>query len=398
MTVFLYCFYQYLKTRSWNYFFLSVFLGGVVIEFKVYAGALILGGLVVVAVWEALFKRNFQLLMHTFLTLLLAVGIYLPNSLNSQDFLVWQPWWFIRTMVLAPDRLNWLDLELRRQTYIADHNWKRVAYVESIAFFIFLVGNLGMRVIGFLAFAKFIKGIFKGDTFSLFFVSVTTASFLVPVLFVQQGVAWNAVQFNQYFLLLFGFLAAITLVDVVKRLPTVSLRVAVVALVIILAIPTQVGLLWDFYSNAPLSKITDEQLQSLEYLKTHTDENAVILTSPMRGYFKYDFKTAPVPIQVWYETGYVSAFSGRRTLLADEEQVDIMGYNAKDFFKERDMLFHEVDGNKMNTDPLVFKAFVSKYHPDYLYLSYKEDLAAPKETLGLTLVYQSPNVRIYKIP
>ena len=51
LTAFLYFFYKYLQNRTNNLFLLTALLGGTVIEFKVYAGTLILGGLLIVGLW-----------------------------------------------------------------------------------------------------------------------------------------------------------------------------------------------------------------------------------------------------------------------------------------------------------------------------------------------------------
>ena len=253
ITIFLFALLKYLNHRTLFYFLVCTILGGAVIEFKVYAGVLIIGGLLVVGIFELIFKRAYQLLLLFFTTLAAALAIYLPNSVNSQDFLIWQPWWFIRTMVVATDRLNWPDLELRRQTYIADHNWKRVIQLEGTAFLIFLFGNLGMRFIGFWIIFKQCKANIFKNSFNLFFLTITTASFFIPVFFLQKGVAWNAIQFNQYFLLLFGFLTGLSMVDILSKFKNMNLKIMTGLMVFLLAVPTQLGLLWQFCFNHPLS-------------------------------------------------------------------------------------------------------------------------------------------------
>ena len=69
-------------------------------------------------------------------------------------------------MVVIDSRLDWIDLEHRRQTYIYENNLKRVIQLEITAFLIFVFGNLGMRFIGLLSFIKLLPTIFK-DYFNL---------------------------------------------------------------------------------------------------------------------------------------------------------------------------------------------------------------------------------------
>ncbi len=398
LTTFLYCFYHYCRFSSWRYFLLLTLLGGAVIEFKVYAGLLILGGLLTVGVMQLLLKRDPKLLLLFLSTFLLAFGIYFPNSASSQDFIVWQPWWFIRTMVVAPDRLDWLELELRRQTYLSEHNWKRVIYVESIAFFIFMIGNLGMRVIGFWTMIRFLKKDFFSQYFNLFFLAITMASFFIPVFFVQKGVAWNAIQFNQYFLLLMGFVAAMTVTSLLSSLNRKSPKIVVIIVLILLSIPTQLGVLLQFYTHPPLSKISENELEALNYLKNHSSSADVILTGAFNGYAAAQFSSSPIPIYAWYETGYVSAFTGRHTFLADQEQLDIMGYHPEALAEERKLIFPDiVPSVHISKGADYINNYLKTKKIDYIYLVYDQRLNAPDSDLDIDLIFKNNDARIYKV-
>lgn len=388
-TLFLFCFLKYLKERKFIYFLLCTVLGGTVIEFKVYAGMLLLGGLFLVGIYELFFKKIYQTVLLFLSTFMLSLAVYLPNSANSQDFLLWQPWWFIRTMVVAPDRLNWLDLELRRQTYVADLNWKRVVQVEATAFLIFLFGNLGMRFLGFWTFVKRIKEIHK-NTFNIFFLSITTASFIIPVFFLQKGVAWNTIQFNQYFLLFFGFLAAISVVEILSLIKSSVLKIIISFVIIIFAIPTQAGLLWQFYSNLPLSKVSSEELEGLNFLKSQTQQDSIILIAPYNKYERDKYKNPPIPVYAWYDTGYVSAFSGRQTLISDEEQVNIMGYDVSKLLQDRMEAFESPDYHIMNN-------FLKKYRIDYIYLAWDQKIATSSSYLNADLLFQNKDAKVFRV-
>lgn len=390
MTAFLFIFLKYLANRKIVYFLLCTILGGAIIEFKVYAGVLILAGLLLVGVLDLIFKRIFRTILLFISTGILAFLIYFPNSVNSQDFLIWQPWWFIRTMVVAPDRLNWLDLELRRQTYVAEHNWKRVIQLETTAFLSFLFGNLGMRFIGFWSFLKKVRFNFFKNTFDIFFLSITTVAFLIPVFFLQKGVAWNTIQFNQYFLLLFGFLAAISVTEILSFIKYKSLRIIIVSVIIILAIPTQLGLLWQFYSNPPLSKVSYDEIAALDFLKKQPEKNAIVLTFPFNKYEGGKYNKPPIPIYAWYDTGYISAFSGKKTLISDEEQVNIMGYDVTRLLRDRMEAFESTDYHNMND-------FLENYKVDYIYLAWSQKFATDSGKLNIDLAFQNKDAAIFKV-
>ncbi len=390
ITAFFFILYKYLASRKLIYFFLCVILGGAIIEFKVYAGMLILGGLLLIGLFEIFFKRKYQTLLLFLSTFAVSFGIYYPNSVNSQEFLLWQPWWFIRTMVVVPDRLNWIDLELRRQTYIAEHNLKRVIQLETTAFLIFLFGNLGMRFLGFWTFAKKLRKKFFQNTFDIFFLSLTTVAFLIPVFFLQKGVAWNTIQFNQYFLLFFGFLAAISTVELLSLVRSRFFKVIIAAVIIVLAVPTQLGLLMQFYLNPPLSKVSYGEIAALDFLKKAGSQEMKILTAPFNKYERDKYHNPPIPIYAWYDTGYVAAFSGKQTLMSDEEQVNIMGYQKSKLLEERIEAFESADHNKIND-------FLKNYQIDYIYLVWDQKIATSSSYLNADLVFENKDARVFKV-
>ncbi|MBI2599418.1 hypothetical protein HYW43_00675, partial [Candidatus Daviesbacteria bacterium] len=271
----------------------------------------------------------------------------------------------------------------------AEENWKRVIQVEATAFLIFLFGNLGMRFVGFWAyFRKIKKGIFQ-NSFSIFFLSITAASFFIPVFFLQKGVAWNTIQFNQYFLLFFGFLAAISVVELLSHLKDKLLKYLISVSIIILAIPTQMGLLWQFYSNPALSKVSYQEIDALNFLK-ETPSDAIILTVPFNKYERDKYGMPPIPIYAWYDTGYVSAFSGKKTLISDEEQVNIMGYKIDKLLQDRLMAFGSGNHNEMSS-------FLKKYKIDYIYLAWDQKIATNSSYLNADLVYENKDTKIYKV-
>ena len=81
-------------------------LWGSLIEFKAYAGLLVLGSLSVVTIFELL-KRNFRFLKITVLIGLLSTFVFLPNNFGSSSLLVFSPFWLVHSMVDSPDRLGW---------------------------------------------------------------------------------------------------------------------------------------------------------------------------------------------------------------------------------------------------------------------------------------------------
>lgn len=368
--------------------FVCILLAGSLIVFKVYAGVVLLLGLGLVGLWQLVREKRFQILSLFMLSSIISLILYLPNTLGSNKFLIWEPWWFIRTMVVAPDRLNWLDLELRRQTYIFENNWKRVIQLELTAFLIFVFGNLGMRFLGFGYILKNAKLILT-NYFNLLFLLMIVISFTAPLLFLQRGVASNTIQFFQYVLLLLGIAAGITTAQILGKIKMNAIKIFVVILILMLSIPTQISLIYGFYSRAPFTKISRLEIEALNFLQNNTDPQSIILTPPYNKYL--DLKKDVPDIWDWFDTSYVAAFSSKRTYLSDTEQVDIMGYNLKERSDFQNDIFFKKDpedlGGKLKDKRI-----------DYLYFPIPIKLEADLTKTNLKKIFSNPEVEIWKIP
>ena len=368
------------KRQQTKYFLISLVILAVISSFKIYAGFVLLLTLALVGTWKLVIKKDFRLFLLALSSGIVALVLYLPNSANSASFLIYEPWWYIRTMIVEPSRLNLLDWELRRQTYIVESNWKRVIWLEGMGFLIFFFGNLGMRFLGLWEFLKT----------NLIFKVAIVISVVMPLLFLQKGVASNTAQFLQYFILLFGILSGIAMSKLTNsKLKTIVLGTAV----ILLMIPTQVRLLRDFYISEgslrqPFTRISSSEIEALEFIKNNTEETTVILTPPYNQYLNQK-KQIP-EIWDWFDTSYVSSISARRTYFDDYEQVDIMGYDYKPRLKTKEIVFNE-------KNPIEVKGALMNTSSDLLY--FPKDLRPQVELdkIGLTLFYENSKVEVWRI-
>lgn len=391
LLTFIVLFLRYLQSYKDAYLILLILLGGVIAGFKVYAGMVLLITLFLTGLYAALFNKNYKILMTWIGISVLSLCVLIPNSSSSTKFVIFEPWWFIRTMVV--DKLGLIDWEHKRQHYLSVGrltSYLRILQLEIISFFIFLLGNLGTRSLGFLKFIKIFKRGIKGDLFSLFFISFTCISFLIPLFFLQRGVVYNSIQFAQYFLLLFGLLSAIAVTEFMRKLKNLYLRIILSVIIVVFSVPTQIGLLWQFYSNPALSKITYQELDALNFLRSQSGEDAVILTAPFNKYEKAKYKDPPIPIYAWYDTGYVSAFSAKQSLIADEEQITIMGYDVNALSKAREEIFQTADVKLINE-------FLKKYGVDYIYLAWDQKFATDSATINMDLAFENKDTRVYKV-
>lgn len=357
-------------------FGICVLLLGTLTNFKVYAGVTALLSFGVVGVWELIKNRKIQTLLLTFVSGVLALILYLPNTSGSASFLIFQPWWYIRTMVVEPSRLNWLDLELRRQFYLDRGGIKsilRIIEYEGIAFTIFFFGNLGMRFLGLKNFLK---------THPIVKVAIVI-SLVFPLLFLQKGVASNTSQFLQYLVLLLGILAGIQ----VSQIPT-KIRYFIAPVIILLMIPTQIGLIKEFYSRPAFAKISAAEIEALTYIKENSAKDSVILTPPYDQYLNLGDTTPN--IWDWFDTSYVSALSARRTYFDDYEQMDIMGYEWREREKVKKAAFE-------SEDPTVVNQNIKSSGADILYYPKTLEPKINLEGIGLNLMFENDEVKVWKL-
>jgi len=359
------------KVKGQVIFAICAVLIGTLVAFKVYAAIVVFGGLIITGIWQVVKDKKFQLLILAGLSGILAAVLYLPNTSGGASFLIFQPWWYIRTMIVEPSRLNLLDWELRRQTYIYEHNWKRVIWLEGMGFLIFFFGNLGMRFLGLWEFVKS-RVIFK---------SIIVLSLVLPLLFLQKGVAGNTGQFLQYFILLFGILAGIATAKITAKLKFLA------PIIFILMLPTQVGLLKQFYSRPAFAKVPAGEIEALNFIRKNLPSTSVIITPPDNPNLNLGESTPA--IWDWFDTAYVSAFSARRTYFDDHEQVDIMGYNWKPRLEIKKTIFE-------SEDPAKVKAAFLQTKANILYLP---KLLKPKVDLtkiGFSLLFENQDAAVWQ--
>ena len=391
---FLLSFIMFIKYRSKDWFIICVLIGLVVAGFKVSGGAVLVAGLGVAAFFEIVRKRKFGAML-MFLILLasnfLTLHLISPNAVS---FLIFEPWWFIRTMVVV--KLGLIDWELRRQTYLAVGrftSYLRIIQLEGTAFLIFVVGNLGVRILGLPVIARnilrFRKNIFESpiDTFLL---SAAFVGFLVPMLFLERGIAWVSIQFMQYVLLITGFYSAIFIYFILKKIKPVAIKLIFILIVVIFSIPTVIGNYVEFYGSPPNAVISNNEISALTFLKENSKPNDIIMTPPFNKYAKTDYKKNPLPIYAWFSTAYVSALTDRTTFLDCEEQLRAMGYDIDarlaeevKFFSQKDFKFNR---NFLTTNDIA-----------YIYVQTPRKYSLQEEDNNLTKVFSNDEVSIYKV-
>lgn len=297
-----------------KHYLLPGILFGLLVEIKIYAAALVLFALLLTGLKNRGYLKSF------FVALLVATPLYLAAVPSSGKVIIFQPGWYLETMMGFSDRLNWPRFASAMTNYRLAGNWFKGTPAYLVALLIFFTGNLGTRII-------FLKR--KNDLFSL---TIIFAGLAAPMLFLQTGISWNSIQFFYYSLFFSGLLAGQYLSSLKKK--NLLLKIAFVAL----TLPTTWITLKDIYlPSRPPAKISSQEIQALQFLQAQPA--GVVLVPPAAP---DPYAPPPRPLYLYASTSYVSAFSGHPVYFEDQGSLTITGYSwnkreqqVKDFLTKK---------------------------------------------------------------
>jgi len=367
---------------------IATFLFGILVQLKVYAGVLSLVGLFLGGIYHLIKRKGLNLFKVFSGSLIISVLLFSPLSEETQSVLIYRPFWYLETMMSFSDRLSWLRFGEAMVNYKLGRVYLKGFLAYSIAFVIFLIGNMGTRVLKVVYITKSIKGK-KLNYINIFFFSVILFGIVFPMLFIQSGTAWNTIQFFYYSLVFSGILAGIGFSDIIdskKFSKNLSLKYAAIFLLIALTVPTTIGTLKHYLPSRPPAKISREELDALKYLEGQPD--GVVLTQIFdRKKADEAVKNPPRPLYLYESTAYVSAFSKKSVFLEDEVNLDITGYD----WKERRAIVSDLYETSNIID---IKNFIRENNIWYIYLVKDKDSPKFINDLEFEKIFENKSVLI----
>lgn len=367
-------------------FMVVTFLFGLLIQIKVYAGILALGGLFVAGFWQMI-KRRGILVMKIFTgALIVSILLFFPIGTASET-IVFKPFWFLETMMRFSDRLNWQKFGEAMVNYKLAGNWIKGVPAYTLAFLIFVTGNFGTRLVKDIWIFKKLKDFRNLYFVDVFIFAVIVAGVIIPMFYIQKGTPWNTIQFLYYSLMFSGILAGVWLGELLeqKRVEnSIVLHSIIPIVLVLLTIPTTMGTLRHYLPARPPAMISKTELEALKFLSEQPQ--GIVLTYP------FDQKAAdaavdnpPRSLYLYESTAYVSAFSKKPVYIEDEVNLEITGYS----WRERRA---RVEGFFENPT----KSFLSNNQISYIYL------VRGRTQLGLSSIeiekiFENNEVVIYKV-
>lgn len=341
-------------------YFLAGLIFGLLVQIKIYAAILIIVGLSVAVI------KNRHLIKTLLATLVVALPLYLITNRQSASLIIFQPGWFLETMMALSDRLNWPRFYAAMTNYRAAGNWFKAIAAYLTALTIFVFGNLGSRII------------FLVRKVDLLYATIMVVGTILPMLLLQSGTPWNTIQFFYYSLFFAGLLAG----EVLK-----ILNVKFQILVVLLTLPTTLITLHDVYlPPRPPAMVSRSELEALNFLRR---QPAGIVLTPVVN--PNPNAPPPRPLYLYESTAYVSAFSGQSVYMEDEVNLNITDFAWPARRQAILNLFSQ-------TDPQAATAWLESQHIKYLYLpqvAFVRPLLS-ETALGMTKLFENSQVAIWQ--
>lgn len=370
-------------------FILTTLFLGILIEIKVYAGVLVLGGLLVCGTFELIKNKTWHILKVYLSTFVVSIFLfYLLNNSSSNSLLVFSPFWFLESMMVLSDRVGWNKFYMAMTTYRMGHVFIKGIIAYSVAFAIFLVGNLGTRILGGIVIGNWLKDIKKLDYLKIFILTVIILGIIIPMLFLQKGTPWNTIQFFYYSLFFVGILTGLGLADLIEKRNKI-VRNLIVGIVLILTIPSTLGSLRNYLPFKSQAIIPNEEISALTFLSKEPD--GVVLGYPFdRFKAKEAEKNPPRPLYLYESTAYISAYANKAVYLEDEVNLDITDYDWESRRQEVENFLNTLDQKKARN-------FLRENNISYIYWVKPQRTKLGETELGIEKLYENSEVQIFRV-
>jgi hypothetical protein len=356
-------------------------------ETKVYGGLIVLASLLALALWQFVFKKQKAYFFLFVFSLILGLATYLPASKATTNFVKWEPFWFLRSVIQAPDRMNWVNLELRRQTYQAYNSTLMVLVIDLVAFFSFFVGNLGTRLLGIKSFFKKALYPFKARPIDLFLLLLFFTGIVPTMLFLQEYLPWNTIQFFYYSIFIFSFFAASGAASLFAKIKFKWLKIGLFCLILFFSLPSTLKTISWHWSEPPTSFLGNAEIEALEFLKNASQKTDLVLAFPFVPGTP-DLIPPPVPLS-YYNAAYISFFANRHLYLEDQTVATIQGYGLNQRLNQIKFFFSTKNASKA-------RQFLDDKKIRFIYLvdqqSWQADLGEKVD-----LAFENKRARIYQV-
>jgi hypothetical protein len=242
----------------------------------------------------------------------------------------------------------------------------RLILIEGVTLIIYLIYNLGTRIIGlFYIIKQFIQK--KITVLELSLIITIIASIILTTSLVQKGGDWwNTVQFFGYGLLLANFFAA----SFLYKLSFYNKKIFIlfVSLIVLLTMPLNIELIIKALQKPNQNNISIDEIKALRFLKTQNNNGAIFA------------------LPIFSQLAYLPAFSTKPVFYADEGLLSNLGVN----YEKRKKILQDL--KNINFNNLSIRYFYLLKEDKNYEIIIKKIYQLKK----IKIIYNNPKVIIYE--
>lgn len=364
---------------------IATLLFGLVGQVKVYAGILSLCALFITGILQLLKEKKSDVLKLFFSSSALSFLLFFPLNRSSTSLVVFQPFWFLETMMAVSDRVNWPRFFEAVINYKSGQIWWKLIPAYFIAFLVFWFGNLGVRVLGLFGMSKTLK---RAETVGLFLTVIAVLGTVLPMLFVQKGTPWNTIQFFYYTIFVMSIFAGCVFARWLAGRSGIIKVVGVVG-VLVFTLPTVYATLRNYVPARPPAKLSGEESQALNFLSAQP--SGIVLTYPFdQQAADLAVSNPPRPLYLYESTAYVSAYSDKPVFLEDEVNLNITDYDWRTRRKNVEEWLNTLDQKQAYQ-------FLRDNNIKYIYRVKPQRARLGESQLGMSRLFENKEVDIFRV-
>ncbi len=295
---------KYQETGRVGNLVLMALLLGLSFGIKAYGGIVMLPAVLLAGVWQLIFRRDQKILWFgIFGGIVMGIWFFLTIDRGVAG-LQFAPFWLLDKMMIDLDRLNTPRFLIARDQYLLIHSYWRLIILYSYALLFYLVGSLGIRLMGIISLVAILKKTTKITAAEAFLLCAGFISLLIPLFFNQMKKAYDVVQFTPYFTTLMGIMFTVAVFKIISVGTGKSKALLLGLLVIFVLWSDREELSSRWQPNREPIVIPRKVLAAVDYVKTKTPPSAVFYLPPNDFNRRY----------LWF-----SSLAERRTIGAGED-------------------------------------------------------------------------------
>ncbi len=321
---------------------------GLATGIKAYAGAVGVAALMITLGLELTILKKRKMILPSAIAASIFLLLTVFTSSSNQSPLQFAPGWILTKMVEDSNRFyyeKWSQLEAH---YREAGNIIRVAQIKTQELVLYIIGNLGVRLIGFIWIIKKLKKLKHIKAHEIFLIVTIIISLTIPLIFVQPVSVYNTIQFSPY---------ALMILSIVVVLETVTWRknILMLTLLFLLSLPTTLQtFLIRLKPEYIMSKNEYTALKAIE----NTPEDAVFLTPPTGEHFVF--------MKVPGIGGRRTYFSGETFAILTDTDYQLRKSINEEFFREltddqrRNQILEDAKITHIYTDESTYTEFLEE--------------------------------------